>query len=71
MNKEEIPRLHRGSKENPITNIFDLSNAMIGRKNTIIYIKGNFELNEKILFEINVRNIELKNVGDSNECRRI
>lgn len=68
MNKEEIPRLYKGSKENPITNIFDLSNAMIGRKNTIIYVKGSFELNERLLFEIEVRNIELINIeGDSND----
>lgn len=64
MSKEEIPRLFKGSKEHPITNIEDLLNAMIGRKNMIIYISRSFELNEKALFEIDVRNIEIKYVGD-------
>lgn len=60
---KEIPRLFKGSKERPITNIEDLLNVMIGRKDTTIYIKRNFELNEKALFEIDVRNMKIKYVG--------
>lgn len=64
MNKEEIPRFCMGSKEKPVTNGIDLLNTMRGRKNTIIYAKGNFELNEHILFDIHIRNIELINIEE-------
>lgn len=64
MNKEEIKRLYKGSKENPITNEIDLINCMIGRINTIIYVKGNFTLDIRTIFDIQTRNIELRYIDE-------
>lgn len=52
-----------GSKNNPCKSVEEISKAIKGRKNCIIYTKGIFELNKMILCELNLRNIKLCGVS--------
>lgn len=64
---KKIKKFERGCKEIPITNARDLYESLRGRRNVIIYVKGNFELDEFLLFQVNSRGIELRNVDEDNE----
>lgn len=52
-----------GSKTNPCKNVEEVSKAIKGKRNCIVYTSRTFELNKMILWEIRLRNIKLCGVN--------
>lgn len=48
-----------GGELKPIHNNYELSKAIIGRKNCHLYTVGTFTISEKNLYELKIRNIKL------------
>ena len=48
-----------GGQLKPVHNNFELRNAMLGRKNCVIYTVVTFKIEEQNLYELKIRNIKL------------